>query len=82
VARVVGRASMVRTRRVMGSGGVVISADKVAEMASTNQFLNFILECFTFLCGMAVVSVIATVFSHVRVRGSGHLARRWDEVGL
>ena len=52
-----------------GIGGMVISAEKVAEMASTNQFFNFILECFTFLCGMAVVSVIAIVFSHVRVSG-------------
>jgi len=74
MARVVGRASVVRTRRVIGSEGVVIFSDKVAEMASTNQFLNFILECFTFLFGMAVVSVIATIFSHVRIGGSGGLA--------
>ena len=69
VARVAGRASVVRTRRMMGSGGVVFSADKVAEMASTDQFFNLILECFTVLCGMAVVSVIAAVFSHVRIEG-------------
>ena len=65
-----------------GIGRVVIFADKAAEMASTNQFFNFILECFTFLCGMVVVSVIAAVFSYVRVGGSGRLAWRWDEVGL
>jgi len=73
---------VVGTRRVMGSGGVVISADKTAKMANTNQFFNFILKCFTFLCGMTMVSVIAAVFSHVRVGGSGCLAWRWDEVGL
>ena len=73
---------MVRTRRVMGSEGVVIFSNKAAEMASTNQFFKFILECFTFLCGMTVVSVIATIFSHVRVGGSGRLAWWWDEVGL
>jgi len=54
---------MVGTRRVIGSGEVVISVDKVAEMASTNQFFNFILERFTFLYGIAMVSVIAAVFS-------------------
>jgi len=69
VARVAGRASVVGTRRVMGSGGMVFSADKAAEVASMNQFFNFILECFTILGDMAMVSVIATIFSHVRVGG-------------
>jgi len=73
---------MVRTRRVIGLGRVVVSTDKAAEMASTYQFFNFILECFTFLCCVAVVSVVAAVFSHVRVGRSGRLAWRWDEVGL
>ena len=52
------------------------------EMANTNQFFNFILECFTILCGMVVVLVIMLVFSHVRIGGSGRLAWWWDEVGL
>ena len=82
MARVTGRASVVGTRRVMRSEGVVIFTDKAAKMASTNQFFNFFLECFTFLCGMAVVSVIAAILSHVRVEGSGLLAWWWDEVGL
>jgi len=73
---------VVRTGRVMGSGGVVIFADKAVEMANTNQFFNFILECFTFLYGMVVVSVIAAIFSHVRIGGSGHLEWWWDEIGL
>jgi len=74
VARVAGRASVVRTRRVIGLGRVVVSVDKAAKMASTNQFFNFILECFTFLCGVVVVSMIAAVFSHVSVGRSGRLA--------
>ena len=74
MATVAGRASVVRTGRVMGSGGVVIFADKAVEMANTNQFLNFILEGFTFHCGVVVVSVVVAIFSHVRVRRSGHLA--------
>jgi len=82
VARVAGKASMVGTRRMMGSRGVVFSVDKAAKVASTHQFFNFILECFTVLCGMAMVSVIAIVFSHVRVEGSGRLVWWWDEVGL
>ena len=49
MARVAGRASVVGTRRVIGPGGVVVFADKATKMASTNQFFDFILECFTFL---------------------------------
>ena len=75
-------ASMVRTRLVIGSGRVVFSADKTAEMVSTNQFFNFILECFTFLCGVVVISMIAAVFSHVNVGRSGRHVWWWDEVGL
>ena len=81
-AKVAGRASVVRTRRVIGSGRVVVSTDKSAEMASTNQFFNFILECFTFPCGVVVVLVVATVFSHVHIGRSSCLAWWWDEVGL
>jgi len=36
MARVTKRASVVRTRRVMGSGGVIIFSDKATEMANTN----------------------------------------------
>ena len=43
MARVIEKASVVITRRVIGSGRVVVSAHKAAEMASTNQFFNFIL---------------------------------------
>ena len=82
MARVAGRASVVGTRRMMGSRGMVFSADKVAKVSNTYQFFNFILECFTVLYSMAMVSVIAAVSSHVRIGGSGRLAWWWDEVGL
>ena len=36
VARVARRASVVRTRMVIGSGRVVVSTDKAVEMANTN----------------------------------------------
>jgi len=62
--------------------GVVVSANEVAEMASMNQFFNLVLECFAFVCGMAIVTVIATVFGHVGVGRIGRLVRWWDEVGL
>ena len=65
VVRVTGRASVVRTRRMMGSRRVIVSADKVAKVASTHQFFDFILECFVVLCSMVVVAVITAVFSHV-----------------
>ena len=71
VARVTGggRASVVATRRMMGSRRVVFSMDKAAKVASTHQFFDFILECFTVLYSMAMVAVIAAVFSHVCVGG-------------
>ena len=79
VTRVMGRASVVRTRRM---AKVILSADKVAKVASMHQFFDFIPECFTVLCSMAMVAVIATIFGHVGVGGSGRLAWRWDEVSL
>jgi len=82
VARVVGRASVVRSRRVMGSRGMIISADEVAKVANTNQFFNFILECFGILCSVAMVAVVATIFGHISIGGSGRLARWQDEVSL
>jgi len=82
VTRVMGRASVVGTRKIAGSRGVILSADKAAKVASTHHLFDFILECFTLLCSMAMVAVIAAILGHVGVVGSGHLAWRWDEVGL
>jgi len=73
---------VVGTRRMVGSRGVILSANKAAKVANTHQFFNFILKCFTVLCSMAMVAVIAAVFGHVGVGGSGCLTWRWDEVGL
>jgi len=74
MARIAGRASVVRTWMVVGSWRVVVSADEATKVASTNQFFNLVLECFAFLYCVVVVSVIATIFRHVRVGGNGHLA--------
>jgi len=82
MARIAGRASVVRTRKVIGSGRVVVSVDEAAEVAKTNQLLNLVLDCFTFLSGVAVVSLIVAIFSHVRVGRSGRLAWWWDVVSL
>ena len=74
MARLAGRALVVRTWRVIRSWRMVVSTDETAEVATTNHFFNLVLEWFAFLCGVAVVSVIPTIFSHVRVWGSGRLA--------
>ena len=73
---------MVRTRKVIGSRRVVVFIDEAAEVANTNQLFNLVLECFTFLSGVAVVSLIVAIFSHVRVGSSGRLAWWWDVVSL
>jgi len=46
-----------------------ISSDKVAEMADTNQFFNFILERFAFFDGVAIISVVPAVLGHVSIGG-------------
>jgi len=73
---------MVGARRMMGSRGVIISADEATKVTSTHQFFNFILECFAVLCSMAMVAVIAPIFGHISIGGSGHLAWWRDEVSL
>jgi len=63
--------SVVRSQGVAGSrgGGMVISTDEAAKVASTDQFFYFILECFAFFCSVAMVAVVATIFGHVGVGG-------------
>ena len=46
-----------------------LSADKTAEVANVNQFFNFILERFAFVCSVAVISVVSIVLGHVGIRG-------------
>jgi len=76
VARIVG------TTSVVGSWRVVVSTDEATEMASTNQLFNLVLECFAFVCGVAIVSMMATIFSFVGIGGNGYLAWWGDEVSL
>jgi len=73
---------VVRSRRVTGSRGMIISADEAAKVANTNQFFNFILECFAVLCSVAMVAVVAAIFGHISIGGSGRLVRWWDKVNL
>jgi len=90
VARIMERASVVRSRRVTSSRGMIISADEAAKVTSMNQFFNFILKCFVVLCSVAMVAVVTTIFGHIRIggmvvlRGGGMRSackassRRWD----
>jgi len=73
---------MVKSRRVTGSRGIIISADEAAKVASMNLFFNFILECFVVLCSVAMVAVVAAIFGHINIEGSGRLARWRDKVNL
>jgi len=75
VTGIMWRASVVGSRGVVGlrGRGMVISADEMAKVASTDQFFYFILECFAFFCSVAMVAVVAVIFGHVRVRRGGCL---------
>jgi len=68
--------SVVRSQVVTGSkgGGMVISTDEAAKVASMDQFFYFILECFAFFCSVAMVAVVTIVFGHIGVGGCGCLA--------
>jgi len=48
---------------------VFVFADKAAEVANANQFFDFILKHFALICSVAIVSVVATVLSHVCIGG-------------
>jgi len=71
---------MVGSRGVARSRGrgMVISADEMAKVASTDQFFYFILECFAFFCSATMVAVVAVIFCHVCLRRGGCLARWRD----
>jgi len=69
MARVVWRVLMVRSREVTGSRKVIIFADEAAKVTSTDQFFNFILECFVVFCSVAMVAVVAAIFGHISIRG-------------
>jgi len=54
--------------------------DKVAEVASANQFFDFVLERLAFVYSVVVVFVIAVVLGHVYIGGVGCFTRWWDEI--
>jgi len=53
---------------------MIISGDEAAKVTSTNQFFNFILECFAVLYSVAMVVVVEAIFGHISIGGSGRLA--------
>ena len=53
---------------------MIVSMDEATEVASTNQFFYFILECFAFVCSVAMVAVVTAIFGHVGVGGCSCLA--------
>jgi len=59
-----------------------VSVDEATEMADTNKFFYFFLECLAFVCGMAIVSVVAVVLGHVRIGRVRCFTRWWDEVSM
>jgi len=65
-----------RIEGVAGSrgGGMVVSTDEAAKVASTDQFFYFILECFAFFCSVTMVAVVTAIFGHIGVERCGCLA--------
>ena len=65
-----------RIEGVAGSrgGGMVVSTDEAAKVASTDQFFYFIQECFAFFCSVIMVAVVAAIFSHISIGTCGCLA--------
>ena len=82
VTRIMWRASVVGSRGMAGSIGVIISTDEAAKMTSTDQFFYLILECFAVFCSVAMVAVVVAIFGHISVRRCGCLAWWRDEVSL
>jgi len=82
VARVVWGASVVRSRGVTGSRGMIISTDEAAKVTSTYQFFYFILDCFAVFCSVTMVAVVAAILGHIGVRGSDCLTWWQNEVSL
>ena len=62
--------------------GWSISFDKAVEVTNADQFLYFILKCFVFVCGVAVITVILAVFGHIHIRGIRGFAWGWYEIHL
>jgi len=56
VKRVVWRASVVRSRGVAGSRGMIISMNVATKVTGMDQFFYLILECFAVFCSVAMVA--------------------------
>jgi len=67
---------------VAGLKGMIIFTDEAVKVTSIDQFLYFILECFVVFRSVVVVAVVAAVFGHISIRGSGCLAWWRNEVSL
>ena len=63
---------------VTGSRRMIISADEAAKVTSTDQFFNFILDCFAVFSSVAMVAVVAAIFGHISIKGGGRLAWWWN----
>jgi len=82
MARVVWGASVVRSRGVTGSRGMINSTNEAEKMTSTDQFFYFILECFVVFCSVAMVAVVTAILGHICIKGSGCLTWWQNEVSL
>ena len=82
VARVVCRASVVGSRWVAGSRGMVIPADETAKVAIMDQFFYLILECFVVFCSVTMIAVVAAILGHISIRRSACVAWWRNEVSL
>jgi len=79
---VVWGASVVGSRGVAGSRGMVISTDEATKVTSMDQFFYLILECFAVFCSMAMVTVVTIIFGHISVMRCGCLTWWRDKVSL
>jgi len=59
-----------------------VSMDEATKMAGTNQFFYLILECFAFVGGVAIVSIVTVVLGHVYIGRVRCFTRGWDKVGM
>ena len=41
--------------------------DKMAKVASANQFFDFVLERFAFVCSVTIIFVVSTILGHVGI---------------
>ena len=59
-----------------------VPMDKATEMADANQFFDFILERFAFVCSVAIIFIVLAVLGHVGIGGVRCFTRWRDEIGM